>query len=256
MPFEQEQVSVKRSVRRVFGRESLLVFVRRRLPFIVALFAVEAGLFLAFSSLPMSRDQMQAYSTTWNQTTTSISSLSPPLQVFAIFGNNGYLALEMFTPVFGQISFLLASYNTARVLEVIASQSGVTSWGILLRLYLLPHTWIETFAYAVASGEGMCLVFSLGRGWRRKLTVETVEKELPRVVLSLAATAVLLAVAAVFEVGEVVVSSATEPAVALLSWIPFAVLLGATVISIRGLARPPPGSQALVPERLKREPPS
>lgn len=256
MPFEQEQVSVKGSVRRVFGRESVLVFVRRRLPFMVALFAVEAGLLLAFSSLPMSQDQMQSYSTAWNQTATSISSLSPPLQVFAILGNNGYLALGMFTPVFGQISFLLSSYNTARVLDVIAFQSGVTSGGILLRLYLLPHTWIETFAYAVASGEGLYLVFALGRGWRRRLTIETVERELPRVVLSLAATGVLLVVAAVFEVGEVVVSSATEPAVAFLSWIPFAVLLGAAVFSIRGLARPPPGQQALIPERLKREPPS
>ncbi len=225
--------------------------VKRRLPVILAIFAIEAGLLLAFSSLPLTKDELQSYSTSWNQTMAGINGLSPPLQVGSIFWNNAVIAVGMFGPVIGQLTFASSIYSTGRVLEVIAIQLGGNSNAVFFELYLYPHTWIETFAYAVAFGEGLVLLWAVARGGKRNFEMARIERELPLVLLSLVAAVVLLAIAAVFEVGEGHLVAGSQPVLALLSWIPFALLLSFTVFSIRALAAPRPGVVGAIDQRLE-----
>ena len=80
----------------------------------------------------------------------------------AIYLNNIQVAWDGMLPVLGQLSFGLASYNTGRVVQVIAISRGVSPSAVLAVLYLFPHTWIEESAYPIATVAGL---FALTK-WR------------------------------------------------------------------------------------------
>jgi len=76
----------------------------------------------------------------------------------AIFVNNLQVAWGGMLPVLGQLSFGLASYNTGRVIQVIAISDNYPPSVVLITLYLLPHTWVEESAYPMATAAGLLAV--------------------------------------------------------------------------------------------------
>jgi hypothetical protein len=90
-----------------------------------------------------------------------------------IFGNNLFICLLMFVPVFGWIFGLIALYNTG---VVIAAQSmtpaaqGVSPLVLFFTLFLYPFTWLEFISYSIGLAEGFWLML---RGIQR-LTNKTI----------------------------------------------------------------------------------
>ena len=76
----------------------------------------------------------------------------------AIYLNNIQVAWGGMLPLLGQLSFGLASYNTGRVIQVIAIGYQEPSASVLIALYLFPHTWIEESAYPIATVAGLFAV--------------------------------------------------------------------------------------------------
>ena len=89
-----------------------------------------------------------------------LDQLRSNVTVQYIFGNNLFICLLMFIPVFGWIFGFIALYNTG---VVIAAQSmtsaahGVSPLLLFFTLFLFPFTWLEFISYSVGFAEGFWL---------------------------------------------------------------------------------------------------
>ena len=170
------------------------------------------------------------------------------MQIFSIFWNNEQIAIQDLSPLTGPIELLITGYATARTIEAIALQASATPNTELFTLYVLPHTWIELSAYALATTEAIYLISSVLRGgfdWNR------LERELRYVPTVLVMMALILAVAATFEVLEIHVRGYAE----LLFWIP--TFLGVFLLVLTISRRPvSPLSTVAIPSGVPAVPPS
>jgi uncharacterized membrane protein SpoIIM required for sporulation len=191
---------------------------------------------------------MNIYSQGLSNLRDQISGSSPVELFLRIFLNNFRASLTMYPPLLGQFYFVLIGYNTARTIEVIAFQSSVSPNYLMTRLYMVPHTWIELSAYALATTEGFYVISLFMRMMGRRNTGwNKLEHELLFVPITLLLTTCILLVAAVFEVAEIPYTFWTQ----LLFWIPFAVLVAGVLFAIRafGLTPAETSSDALLTTR-------
>jgi uncharacterized membrane protein SpoIIM required for sporulation len=232
------------------------MIVGRRWHFMVALFVIEAAAIVVVSNLPFFPGEQAAFESVSN-------SIAPILkesalgQVASIFAQNFMVAIRLLVPVIGPLNFALTIYVTARVLEVIGitSQEGVA--GALATLYLLPHTYLELPAYAVAVTESGYLLRAIYAGFKGRLTVLT--REIRFLFVSIVLIAGILIVAAVFEVTEGQIAVLTAPpappgeeALVFLTWIPFAAVFAGTVSFWKRARREAPELEAKEAEESRR----
>jgi len=172
-------------------------FALRGLLLCATLFLIEVGLFFAVSSSPFFPGEHSAYTSAANQLGNQTSSSTAPQLFTMIFTNNLRIALIEMIPVFGTIFFAISIYATARVTEAIAGIQGIPAPLVLLLLFIFPYSYIELPAYAVATAEGIYLLYALVvrlRGRGGSLSGEAVQFGINLIIMT-----VMLAVAALFE---------------------------------------------------------
>ena len=124
----------------------------------LVLFAASQLILILAAVLPFFPGEQQMYNTILNGTRSEVTGVSFLGAFKAIYLNNIQVAWGGVIPVLGQLSFGLASYNTGRVIQVIAIGDHTNSAVILITLYLFPHTWIEESAYPIATVAGLFAV--------------------------------------------------------------------------------------------------
>jgi len=122
------------------------------------LFVVSQLILILAAVLPFFPGEEQMYNTILNDTRSQVAGATFLEAFRAIFINNLQVAWGGMLPVLGQLSFGLASYNTGRVIQVIAISDHYPPSVVLLSLYLLPHTWVEESAYPIATAAGLLAV--------------------------------------------------------------------------------------------------
>ncbi|QQG48209.1 MAG: stage II sporulation protein M [archaeon] len=121
------------------------------------LFAANVAVLFLAAGLPFFAGEEQAYTATLG--TISQTASLPLIQEFqAIFLNNTKVVLISGIPGLGLFSLLFSSYNTGRILQVIAIQGHITGWAATLFLFLFPHTWVEELCYPIATAAGLYYV--------------------------------------------------------------------------------------------------
>jgi len=124
----------------------------------LVLFVASQLVLILAAVLPFFPGEFQMYNTILNGTRSQVAGVSFLDAFKAIFLNNIQVAWGGTIPALGQLSFGLASYNTGRVIQVIAIGDHTTSAVVLVTLYLFPHTWIEESAYPIATSAGLFAV--------------------------------------------------------------------------------------------------
>ena len=119
------------------------------------LFVLGQAILISAATLPFFPGEEQMYNTVLNNTRSQFTNSTFIGQFRDIFFNNIQIAWGGMVPVLGQLSFGVASYNTGRVIQVIAVGAQIQPSVILASLYLLPHTWIEESAYPIATVAGL-----------------------------------------------------------------------------------------------------
>jgi len=122
------------------------------------LFLVSQLILILAAVLPFFPGEMQMYNTILNSTRSQVAGATFIEAFKAIFVNNLQVAWGGILPVLGQLSFGLASYNTGRVIQVIAISDQYPASVVLITLYLLPHTWVEESAYPLATAAGLLAI--------------------------------------------------------------------------------------------------
>lgn len=208
--------------------ETLKILVGRRWRVMTALLVIEIGAIIVISNLPFFPGE---FSFTQNQ----YNSIKPIVdqsamgQLSGIFVNNFMVVIRELLPVLGPAVFALSIYETARIVEVIAITNGDGVGAALGTLFLLPHTYLELPAYAIAVTESGYLVYAVvagfSRGWARFV------RELRFLVVTIMLIVGVLIVASIFEVTEIQIEVLTqapappiESALVFLTWIPFALV--------------------------------
>jgi uncharacterized membrane protein SpoIIM required for sporulation len=223
--------------------DTLKIIVGRRWPLIAILFAVEIVVVVYITSLPFFPSELNTYETQY-KSIAPVLKASPAGQVSAIFANNFRVATIELIPALGLAVFGLSLYETARIVEVIGLIEGVGAGFALANLFFLPSTWLELPAYAIAAAESVYLVYAayLGFKGRRGRLVREIRFLLVNVLL----IAGVLMVAAVFEVSEIQIASASPggQATALVTWLPFAAVLAGALFFWRSARRDAPELEA------------
>jgi len=124
----------------------------------LTLFLLSQLILILAAVLPFFPGEEQMYNTILNSTRSQVAGATFMDAFRAIFINNLQVAWGGILPVLGQLSFGLASYNTGRVIQVIAISDNYPPAVVLVTLYLLPHTWVEESAYPVATAAGLLAV--------------------------------------------------------------------------------------------------
>jgi len=122
------------------------------------LFLVSQLILILAAVLPFFPGEAQMYNTILNNTRSQVTGATFTEAFKAIFVNNLQVAWGGILPVLGQLSFGLASYNTGRVIQVIAVSDHYPPSVVLITLYLLPHTWVEESAYPLATAAGLLAI--------------------------------------------------------------------------------------------------
>lgn len=237
--------------------ETLKIMVGRRWRLAMALLVVEIGAIVVIANLPFFPGE---FSFTQNQ----YNSIKPIVdqsalgQLADIFVNNFMVVARELIPVMGPAVFALSIYETSRIVEVIAIANGEGVRGALATLLLLPHTYLELPAYAVAVTESGYLAYAIATGFRRGWA--RLVRELRFLVVSVVLTVGMLVVAAIFEVTEIQIEVLTqapappiEGALVFLTWIPFALVFAGALSFWRKARTEAPELEAKEAEEARRQ---
>jgi uncharacterized membrane protein SpoIIM required for sporulation len=146
--------------------QAIRQFAVRGLLLCLTLFLIEVGLFFAVTSIPFLPGEHAFYTSQANALSNQTGSSTSPQLFVLIFTNNFRIALIEMIPVLGAIFFAISIYATARVTQAIAGIDNVPALVLVLLLLLIfPHSFIELPAYAVATAEGMYLLYASVRWW-------------------------------------------------------------------------------------------
>lgn len=208
--------------------ETLKIMAGRRWRLAAALLAVEIGAIIIISNLPFFPGEFSFTQGQYNSIK-PIVQLSALGQLVGIFVNNFMVVLRELIPVLGPAVFAISIYETSRIVEVIAITNGDGVAAALGTLFLLPHTYLELPAYAIAVTESGYLLYAIASGFRSGWA--RLVRELRFLVVSVVLIVGVLVVAAIFEVTEIQIEVLTqapappiEGALVFLTWIPFALV--------------------------------
>ena len=198
------------------------------------LFLVSQLILILAAILPFFPGEAQMYSTILNSTRSQVAGATFMDAFKAIFVNNLQVAWGGMLPVLGQLSFGLASYNTGRVIQVIAISDHYPPTVVLITLYLLPHTWVEESAYPIATAAGLLAVTR----WRSISPGEFARRVnwgSWKLVFAMGGVALILVAAGLIETAGLFLGAGE-----LLLWIPVGVAVFLMVTWIRGHRRSTP----------------
>ena len=188
-------------------------------------FAVEIALLALFSLVQLPPAYSARLISDYQSARQAATSLGVLYGAGYIYVHNLLVALAEFIPAVGLLFFLGSASVTGLVLGALNAFTGLPGILNFLSLFLLPHTWLELPAYALAVNEGMFLLLSASKA----NGTEPFSEELRRAARVLCIIIVELAFAAFFESGEIALSQANT-LYPLLAWVPFAAIL---VLSIK-----------------------
>jgi len=202
------------------------------------LFLVSQLILILAAVLPFFPGEYQMYNTILNSTRSQVSGATFTEAFKAIFVNNLQVAWGGMLPVLGQISFGVASYNTGRVIQVIAISDHYPPSVVLVLLYLLPHTWVEESAYPIATAAGLLAVTR----WRSVSPSEFTHRVnwgSWRLIIAMGGVALILVAAGLIETAGLYIGTGE-----LLLWIPVGIVAFFMVTWTRARRRttPPLGS--------------
>ncbi|MBI3858913.1 MAG: stage II sporulation protein M [Thaumarchaeota archaeon] len=181
------------------GRRVLGSGLRRFWTLVIIIFVLDQALLVGAAVTPFFPGEKEAYLTLTNSQQQGIASLPPILQLAAIFSNNAQVALLTLIPGLGLFTFAASTYNTGRVIQVIADRDNVSSPAILFILFLLPHSWVEELSYPLAAALSLYYLTE----WRRPSFREFSDVwKRSRLSVATGLIAVTLAFAAALEVTE------------------------------------------------------
>ena len=205
--------------------------------FIAALFVFELAIIILVSTSSFLPSEMSTYEKQYNSTTVVLNQ-SAAGQEAAIFSNNLRVAMYEMVPLVGAAVFGLSLYETARIVEVIGIVQGKGVGIALGTLFFLPSTWLELPAYAIAVAEGFYLASAIARGFRSGWV--KLVREIRFLVASVFLVALVLVVAATFEVTEIQLEQGPTPVYAFLTWLPFFLVFGGVLAFWRRAKRDAP----------------
>ena len=183
----------------VLPERKLLSGTMKFLILALSLFVLTQVVLVAASVAPFFPGEEARYTVVVNSTRASFSGAPIVVQFGQIFLNNVQVALLSLVPGYGSLLLTLASYNTGRVIQVIALQDAVSPPYVLAVLYVLPHSWVEEMSYPLADALGIYALLE----WRRMTYKDfSIWWKRERLSLGFAAIAGMLAVAATLEVAE------------------------------------------------------
>jgi uncharacterized membrane protein SpoIIM required for sporulation len=165
----------------------------------ILLFIASQTILILAATLPLFPGEEQMYTTILNSTKSQVVNTTFFDQFRIIYVNNIQVAWGGSLPILGTLSFGIASYNTGRVIQVIAMGTNVPSAFVLLSLYVLPHTWFEEFSYPMAAAAGLLAVTT----WRSAAPSEfarRLNRGSTKFALALGGVALTLAIAGFLEV--------------------------------------------------------
>lgn len=219
----------------------LKIIVGKRWPLIAMLFALEVALILIVSNSAFFPGELTNYRNQYN-TTSAVLNQTAPGQVAGIFSNNFKVANVELFPAFGLVILGLSIYETARIVEVIGIVKGVPVAAALANLFFLPSTWLELPAYAIAAAESIYLVYAIylgfKDGWSRFV------REIRYLIVNVMLIALVLIVAATFEVTEIQLEQGPYPLLSLATWIPFVLVFWVGLRFWRSAKRDAPALEA------------
>jgi len=201
----------------------LKIVVGKRWPLILALFATEIAAILVIANTAFFPGELSTYQHQYNQIKPVLNQ-SAIGQVAGIFSNNFRVATIELIPIGGPGIFAFSIYQTARIVEVIGITNGQGLAASLGTLFLLPSTWLELPAYAIAVSESCYLLYAILAGFNRGWSAFI--REIRFLFVSVLLIIGVLFVAAVFEVTEIQIEGlpGLEGLLVFLTWIPFAVV--------------------------------
>jgi uncharacterized membrane protein SpoIIM required for sporulation len=224
--------------------EFLKIIAGRRWPLIALLFAAEFVVVVYAANLTLSPSQLSSYETQYNSITPVLNATAAG-QITGIFANNIKVAMVELFPILGLVIFGVSLYQTAKIIEVIGIINGHGTAFALTNLFALPSTWLELPAYAIAVAESIYLVYGVYLGLSRGR--EWFAREVRFLLVNLVLIAVVLIVAAIFEVTEIQLemmfgptAPPQEQAYVLLTWLPFALVLAGVIVFWRRARREAP----------------
>lgn len=127
---------------------------------VVTFVASQVVMFLA-ATTPFAPGQQQLYTTIYNSTESHFTNATFYGQFQAIYSNNLQVAWGNMVPGLGAVSLAAASYNTGRVIQVIAilaaasQHQSISPAAVYLTLFLYPHSWVEELSYPMALVGGV-----------------------------------------------------------------------------------------------------
>jgi uncharacterized membrane protein SpoIIM required for sporulation len=204
----------------------------------IILFITSQAILILAATLPLFPGESAMYTTILNNTRSQVVNATFLDQFRAIYTNNIQVAWGGSLPILGTISFSIASYNTGRVIQVIAIGANVPSAVVLLSLYILPHTWFEEFSYPMAAAAGLLAITT----WRSVAPGEFAKRPnrgSTKFLLALGGVALSLTVAGFLEVLVDYLGLGVT-----LFWVPigFGLYVALRYRRKRGQANPPPRS--------------
>ena len=130
-----------------------------------------------------------------------LDQLGSSVTVQYIFGNNLFICLLMFIPVFGWIFGFIALYNTGVVIAaqtMTSAAHGVSPLLLFFTLFLFPFTWLEFISYSIGFAESFWLML---RGIQR-LTDKTIsfKRELRNLSMLMTIVTLMLLAGAAIEI--------------------------------------------------------
>ena len=201
---------------------------------VLLLFVIGQVIMVLAATAPFFPGEEQAYATIYSNTQNQITGATFLGEFRDIFLNNVQVALGSALPFLGTLSYGLASYNTGRVIQIIAIKGQVPPAAVLVALYVLPHTWVEESAYPVATMAGI-LAFTKWRAVSPHEFSRRVNWGSTKLAIALGGAAAILVAAGFIETLTSYVGSDI-----LALWAVFAILAYSVVRSRRRRRRAPP----------------
>jgi hypothetical protein len=96
-----------------------------------------------------------------NQLNNELAQLRNNVTIEYIFGNNLFICLMMFVPVWGWIQGLWAMYNTGLVLaaeSMVGSAQGIPPLVLYFAYWFFPFFWLEFISFSIALSESFWLL--------------------------------------------------------------------------------------------------
>jgi hypothetical protein len=172
-------------------------------------FIIELAGFAFISSLPI-RDPA-LYASFKSEDSAIVSQSFFPMWL-SIFPHNLLIASIEFIPIIGILMFLFSIGTTAAVIAVEGTATKISGFAIFASLMLLPHSWLELPAYAVAVSTGTYVFYYLIKG--------TLKDHYKKIIYMYLFMVLELAFAGAIETSEILLEESAHPLYAFYMWIP------------------------------------